>query len=62
MDATTSLITGVDFVSIATRDFEAALAFYGDVLGLPHTVTYRLQRAHAPPPLRAADTVRLRGR
>jgi predicted enzyme related to lactoylglutathione lyase len=41
MDATTSLITGVDFVSIATRDFEAALAFYGEVLGLPHTVTYR---------------------
>jgi catechol 2,3-dioxygenase-like lactoylglutathione lyase family enzyme len=40
MDATTSLITGVDFVSIATRDFEAALDFYGNVLGLPHTVTY----------------------
>jgi catechol 2,3-dioxygenase-like lactoylglutathione lyase family enzyme len=40
MDATTSLITGVDFVSIATRDFEAALDFYGTVLGLPHTVTY----------------------
>jgi catechol 2,3-dioxygenase-like lactoylglutathione lyase family enzyme len=40
MDASTSRITGVDFVSIATRDFEAALDFYGNVLGLPHTVTY----------------------
>ena len=30
----TSIITGTDFVTIATRDFEAAVAFYGDVLGL----------------------------
>jgi predicted enzyme related to lactoylglutathione lyase len=33
-------VTGVDFVSVATRDFERALEFYGTVLGLPHTVTY----------------------
>ncbi|MDX6376529.1 MAG: hypothetical protein QOE98_832 [Gaiellaceae bacterium] len=29
------LITGVDFVSVATQDLEAATAFYRDVLGLP---------------------------
>jgi len=27
-------ITGVDFICVPTRDFEAASAFYGDVLGL----------------------------
>ena len=40
MATTNQTITGVDFVSIATRDFDAALEFYGTVLGLPHTVTY----------------------
>jgi catechol 2,3-dioxygenase-like lactoylglutathione lyase family enzyme len=29
------IITGVDFVSVATHDLEAATAFYRDVLGLP---------------------------
>ena len=33
-------VTGVDFVSVATSDFERALQFYGTVLGLPQTVTY----------------------
>src|SRR5262249_23755528 len=28
------LITGTDFVTVGTRDFDAADAFYGDVLGL----------------------------
>ncbi len=28
------LVTGVDFVSLPTRDLDAAMAFYGDVLGL----------------------------
>jgi predicted enzyme related to lactoylglutathione lyase len=28
-------ITGVDFVAVPTDAFEAAVAFYGDVLGLP---------------------------
>ncbi len=32
---TTSLITGVDFVTVPTNDFEASREFYGDVLGLP---------------------------
>jgi len=40
MASTTPLITGVDFVSVATKDIEAAIEFYGRVLGLPHTVTY----------------------
>jgi len=30
-----SVVTGVDFVSVATRDLDAMRAFYGDVLGLP---------------------------
>ncbi len=28
------LITGTDFITVATRDFDAAVAFYGGVLGL----------------------------
>ncbi len=28
------LITGVDFVAVPTRDLDAAVAFYGDTLGL----------------------------
>lgn len=32
--APTSIVTGVDFVSIPTKDFEGARTFYGDVLGL----------------------------
>lgn len=31
----TPLITGTDFVTLATRDYERAVAFYGEVLGLP---------------------------
>lgn len=29
------LITGTDFIALPTRDYEAAAAFYGEVLGLP---------------------------
>jgi catechol 2,3-dioxygenase-like lactoylglutathione lyase family enzyme len=29
-----SLITGTDFITVATQDFDAAVSFYGDVLGL----------------------------
>jgi catechol 2,3-dioxygenase-like lactoylglutathione lyase family enzyme len=35
MTTTTPLITGTDFVTLATRDYEAAAEFYGNVLGLP---------------------------
>jgi catechol 2,3-dioxygenase-like lactoylglutathione lyase family enzyme len=31
----TQLVTGTDFVTMATRDYEAAAKFYGEVLGLP---------------------------
>ena len=33
--STTTLVTGVDFICIPTRDYERAAAFYGEVLGLP---------------------------
>jgi predicted enzyme related to lactoylglutathione lyase len=31
----TELITGVDFVAVPARDFDASMHFYGTVLGLP---------------------------
>jgi catechol 2,3-dioxygenase-like lactoylglutathione lyase family enzyme len=31
----TSIITGTDFITVATQDFGAAEHFYGEVLGLP---------------------------
>jgi catechol 2,3-dioxygenase-like lactoylglutathione lyase family enzyme len=33
-EATTSLVTGTDFVCVATRDIDRAVEFYGNVLGL----------------------------
>jgi predicted enzyme related to lactoylglutathione lyase len=30
-------ITGVDFITVPTRDFDKASEFYGDVLGLPRS-------------------------
>ena len=38
MTTTTSLITGVDFVSVPTHDLDAAVEFYGTTLGLPRSV------------------------
>ena len=35
MPASTSLVTGVDFIAVPTQDYEAASRFYGEVLGLP---------------------------
>jgi len=35
MTSATPLITGTDFITVATKDFDAAIGFYGDVLGLP---------------------------
>jgi catechol 2,3-dioxygenase-like lactoylglutathione lyase family enzyme len=37
MTPATPLITGTDFITVATRDFEAAIGFYGGVLGLPES-------------------------
>jgi predicted enzyme related to lactoylglutathione lyase len=34
------LITGVDFVHVATRDIDRAVEFYGTVLGLPESARY----------------------
>ena len=36
----TPLITGVDFVCIPARDFDAMTAFYGETLGLPFVKRY----------------------
>ena len=41
-----SVVTGVDFVSIPTRDLERAVAFYGETLGL-HRSAYRPDRNFA---------------
>jgi catechol 2,3-dioxygenase-like lactoylglutathione lyase family enzyme len=35
MPTETSLVTGVDFVAVPTKDYDAAVEFYGKVLGLP---------------------------
>jgi catechol 2,3-dioxygenase-like lactoylglutathione lyase family enzyme len=35
MTSATPLITGTDFITVATRDFDAARDFYEGVLGLP---------------------------
>jgi predicted enzyme related to lactoylglutathione lyase len=41
MTGATTLVTGVDFVSVPTRNLEAAMEFYGDVLGLPRSTTWQ---------------------
>ena len=33
-------INGVDFITVPTRDFERASAFYGDVLGLERSIRW----------------------
>jgi catechol 2,3-dioxygenase-like lactoylglutathione lyase family enzyme len=35
MTTQTPLITGTDFITVATEDIDAAIDFYGNVLGLP---------------------------
>jgi predicted enzyme related to lactoylglutathione lyase len=37
----TTIVTGVDFVSLPTSDFDAALEFYGTVLGLPRSSVWQ---------------------
>ena len=36
----TSIVTGVDFVVVPTKDFDAACDFYRDVLRLPCSARY----------------------
>jgi predicted enzyme related to lactoylglutathione lyase len=43
---TPQLVTGVDFVGCPTKDLEAAVAFYGETLGLPRSV-YLKERHYA---------------
>jgi catechol 2,3-dioxygenase-like lactoylglutathione lyase family enzyme len=35
MNTQTPLITGTDFITVATKDYDSAAEFYGGVLGLP---------------------------
>jgi catechol 2,3-dioxygenase-like lactoylglutathione lyase family enzyme len=37
LNAQTPLITGTDFITVATEDFDRAIEFYGSVLGLPES-------------------------
>jgi predicted enzyme related to lactoylglutathione lyase len=41
MKNSTSIVTGVDFVSVPTRDLTAAMDFYGNVLGLPRSSVWK---------------------
>lgn len=47
MSTTTFAVTGVDFVTIPSRDPEALAPFYADVLGLERSQSW--QRAGEPP-------------
>jgi predicted enzyme related to lactoylglutathione lyase len=40
MTTPTSVVTGVDFVTVFIRDFPAAVEFYGTLLGLPCSAEY----------------------
>ena len=37
MNAATPLVTGTDFITVATKDLDTAVEFYGTVLGLPES-------------------------
>jgi catechol 2,3-dioxygenase-like lactoylglutathione lyase family enzyme len=37
MTTETSLVTGTDFITVATEDLDTAVEFYGNVLGLPES-------------------------
>jgi predicted enzyme related to lactoylglutathione lyase len=38
MTSTTQIVTGVDFVTVPTKDFDAAVEFYGTTLGLQRSM------------------------
>jgi len=46
MATQTSVITGVDFMTISTKDIDAAVEFYGDVLGLERSKQWGKMPAH----------------
>jgi catechol 2,3-dioxygenase-like lactoylglutathione lyase family enzyme len=37
MTTSTPLVTGTDFITVSTKYFDAAVEFYGNVLGLPES-------------------------
>jgi catechol 2,3-dioxygenase-like lactoylglutathione lyase family enzyme len=37
MSSKTSLVSGTDFITVGTKDFDRAVQFYGNVLGLPES-------------------------
>lgn len=41
MTGRTSVVTGVDFVSVPTRDLDAAMEFYGEVLELQRSAVWQ---------------------
>jgi predicted enzyme related to lactoylglutathione lyase len=47
MSTATTIVTGVDFVCVPSSDFDAALEFYGEVLGLERSSLW--QRGDEPP-------------
>jgi catechol 2,3-dioxygenase-like lactoylglutathione lyase family enzyme len=47
MSTATSIVTGVDFVSIPSKDLAAAREFYGDVLGLERSSVWQ-RPGHEP--------------
>ena len=47
MSTATTIVTGVDFVCVPSSDFDAALEFYGEVLGLERSSLW--QRGDDPP-------------
>ena len=38
MTAADGMVKGVDFVAVQTKDFDRAMTFYGETLGLPRSV------------------------
>ena len=40
MSTTAPIVTGVDFICMPVRDYDAAFEFYGTVLGLPCSAVY----------------------
>lgn len=40
MNTSASLVRGVDFVTVPTKNFDAAVEFYGTTLGLPCSARY----------------------
>jgi predicted enzyme related to lactoylglutathione lyase len=41
MTTAASIVTGVDFVTVPTEDLDAAMEFYGSVLGLPRSKVWQ---------------------